>query len=159
MFKSFSVAVLTLPVLAFAQAPGFCVPSNVAHASYRPYPDVTLSDMTQRLRRDTRLISAMHSAMAIYDLPDMESVSSGQELLDRQVKFLSEVPFGYTLYFYISDPESGLKYMILQPKAIGPWILAIAGTQSALDWLVDVDLGRSQFSKLQTIVSMFTDCT
>lgn len=108
--------------------------------------------------RDAHEVAAMYAAAAIYKLGDLESFTGGDQFVQDTYGFLSAIPEGYKFYFYAAEPVSGLKYIVLQPTQGGPWILSIAGTQSALDWIVDLDLGRTQFAALSKLLGMLTTC-
>lgn len=115
----------------------------------------------QLIVQDRFQIFAQDAANAIYQLPDLESVASGAELVTRTVPFIQLLPKGYQFYSYFSEPEAGMKYMLLKPTDDDinkPYILAIAGTQSLLDWIVDVELGRAQLLKLSRLVRLFSTC-
>lgn len=122
---------------------------------------VALPSVKELITQDRIQILAQEAADAIYRLPDLESVASGAELVTRTIPFVKSLPAGYQFYSYFSEPEAGMKYMLLKPTNDDikkPYILAIAGTQSLLDWLVDVDLGRAQFLKLTRLVRLFSTC-
>lgn len=115
-----------------------------------------------RIQEDLRLQMAMKASNLIYELPDLYTSASGRELVDRLVPFLKSLPKGYDPYAYISEPESGMKYMILSPNsesvASAPWILAIAGTQSLMDVVSDLDLGWAKFQKGSRLADLLTTC-
>lgn len=134
---------------------GIC-PGNPAGSISQP--PVRGSTFESRLVRDAHEVSAMQAATAIYKLGDLESFKDGEGFVEDTYKFFAAIPKGYRFYFYVSEPVSGLKYMVLQPTGAQPWILALAGTQSALDWIMDLDLGRAQFSTLSRLLGILTTC-
>lgn len=121
--------------------------------------------MVSRLKRDNEHLQAMRAAQFVYQLTGLEytlgkGLGNGQILIDNSKKFLSGIPKGYKLYLWQSHPRTGLKFIILAPLADNPkpWILAIAGTETILDWVMDLDLGRFQLEKLAPLFDLFTTC-
>lgn len=127
--------------------------------------------LAERMKRDARHVQAMFAAAAIYDYGNYDSIfDSGVKLAEGLKSFVREFPPGYELAKirsrgeWIPNPyinaESGLKFMIMSPKAgqRGPWILAIAGTQTVADWLMDLDLGRLQLQRMALLFELFTTC-
>lgn len=125
----------------------------------------------ERMKRDQRHVQAMNAAAAIYDYGNYDSLfDSGEKLAAGLRNFVREFPAGYELAKIKSrdqivpnpyiNAESGLKFMIMSPKAghSGPWILAIAGTQTVADWLMDLDLGRLQLKRMALLFELFTTC-
>jgi hypothetical protein len=124
-------------------------------------PIVATPDVTKLIQQDQLQILAQNAADVIYSLPDLESVASGAELVTKTPQFLSSLPEGYQFYSFFSEPEAGMKYMLLKPiddDSNKPYVLSIAGTQSLLDWIADLDLGRAQLLKLNRLLKMFTTC-
>lgn len=122
-------------------------------------PDAEGSDMIGRLARDGELRQGLLAARDVYELADLEVNRTGSSFVEGLRGFFAHVPQGYELYFFFADPDAGLKYMVLQPMNEGrPWILGIAGTQTTLDWIQDLDLGRQQIERIGRIRSLFTSC-
>lgn len=137
---------------------GIC-PGNPLTTPARPPLPLGTSQPTDQIRRDRDDFAGLSAARMIYHLSDLEVNSSGKAYVENLRSFLNEIPQDYQLYFILSDANVGLKYMILRPTtALKPWILGIAGTETILDWIMDLDLGHSQFSKMQKILSLFTTC-
>lgn len=102
---------------------------------------------------------ALNAAKDVYELPDLDGKISARDFVQRLRAFVLKDRGDYQLYSYFSEPEAGLKYMLLQPKdPQKPWILAITGTQSILDWAADLSLGRAQFDRIVRIQEAFTTC-
>lgn len=121
--------------------------------------DAEGSDMIGRLARDGELRRGLLAARDVYELADLEANRTGASFVDGLRGFFGHVPDGYELYFFFADPDAGLKYMVLQPLNDGrPWILGVAGTQTTLDWIQDLDLGRKQIERIGRIRALFTTC-
>ena len=128
----------------------------------RPVPPIALgtNEASARIRRDRDDYAGLAAARMIYALSDLETNQTGDAYVTGMRGFLQGVPEDYELYFLLADGNVGLKYMILRPTSasLKPWILAIAGTQTVLDWIMDLDLGRAQFAQMQKILRIFTTC-
>jgi len=111
------------------------------------------------LQRGQRLLYAAQAAANVYSLPDLQTAKTTADMNTQMQAFAEHVPFNYSIYYVKSDVLSGLKFAIFQPEeASRPWILAIAGTQTALDWIADLDLGKKQLVHLDTLMSLFVSC-
>jgi hypothetical protein len=124
--------------------------------------DINRLSVNARIRQDLELQLAMNAANLVYNLPDLEVAETGRDLVDKVKPFLKSIPKGYEPYAYISEPEAGMKYMILSPSegapAHAPWVLSIAGTQSLLDVMTDLNLGWSQLQKISHLAGLLTSC-
>ncbi|MGZ3652474.1 MAG: lipase family protein, partial [Bdellovibrionota bacterium] len=99
------------------------------------------------LREDHFLPIAI--AKHVYTLPEYEQagVKTGRELVDRLYNAEATTPPGYRLAGGMGDLRTGFKGGIYLPEALGstdPTIIAIAGSQTLSDWLVDGGMGRMQ---------------
>ncbi len=116
-------------------------------------------------------ILALFVSRSVYHLPDLETAKNGHDFVHSLLDFVHrDIPNGYSLYYADADPVSGLKYVVLAPadradqppRASGdetPWILAIAGTQTTVDWIVDAtSYGEEQYRKLAKLAELFTTC-
>lgn len=102
---------------------------------------------------------ALSASALIYVLDDLETASSGQELLSKHAQFRSQIPAGYEFEHYMSNRSSGLKYMMLAPlDPANPWIFAFAGTQTTIDWMSDINLGSKQLARVEGMLYAFTNC-
>lgn len=114
-------------------------------------------------------LAAMNAAKTVYGMADLDrnnifserSGMNGTEMIAALRGFVTTVPAGYKIFRSYAEHEYGLKYVIFQPVAdqSAPWIFAIGGTESTYDWIVDVDLGRSQLDKMKDLVALFSDCS
>ena len=102
--------------------------------------------------------NARVAASLNYVLGDLQTSPNGKAYVEGISNFLRSFPPGYELYFAVSEPVAGLKYMILKSLDDSPWIFAIAGTAGTLDWIVDLDLGGPQLERLTTAMGMLTTC-
>jgi hypothetical protein len=164
-----AVLMLTFEAHAFQT---LCPGSTLATLPYsRPLVVTDGGTLSERIQRDNRHVQAMNAAAAIYDYGNYDSMfDNGVNLAAGLKNFVREFPAGYELAkiqsrgSQIPNPyinaESGLKFMIMAPKAggTGPWILAIAGTQTVADWLMDLDLGRLQLQRMALLFELFTTC-
>ena len=109
--------------------------------------------------RNLRHELALRASALIYKLADLDIASTGAELLTSFEEFQRQIPRGYTYDYFFMNRGSGLKYMILSPvNPTDPWIFAFAGTQTAIDWMSDVTLGRAQFAQAESLLYNFTNC-
>lgn len=124
----------------------------------RIVPRVELT-LEESIRRDLRYQKALTASAIVYDLPDFENVKTGEEFVQAFKDFNRGLPSQYKLYAYFAEPETGIKYMILEPRTGShPWILSIAGTKSFLDLVSDLDMGRNQLQKMSRLKFIFTGC-
>ncbi|MGZ3693315.1 MAG: HEAT repeat domain-containing protein [Bdellovibrionota bacterium] len=91
-------------------------------------------------------IHALAAATHVYTAPEAESAFSAQMLVDQHKTFLDTTPLGYRVDAVVTDPKSGLKAAFYIPKVDSkrPAVLALGGTQTFGDLLVDVNLGVLQ---------------
>lgn len=109
--------------------------------------------------RNSRHWLALQAAQVAYTLSDLESASDGGALLTAHEQFFSRIPPGYEALHYSSRRDSGLKYLMFKPlNPEWPWILSFTGTENMIDWLTDLDLGRSQLAQTEGLIHTFTDC-
>ncbi len=140
--------------------PGVC-PGSTRIAMPPPPRVVPRSELTveQNISRDLKYKKALKASDIVYDLPDFETVKTGQEFVAKFNAFNRSLPSQYKLYAYFAEPESGIKYMILEPRdPEQSWILSIAGTKSFLDLISDLDMGRNQLQKMSRLKFIFTSC-
>jgi hypothetical protein len=120
------------------------------------------------LNRPEDHLAALGAAKVVYGLADLDryrlfsekGAMTGAEMAEALRRFVGTVPPGYKIFRAYAEHEYGLKYVIFQPvyDQSLPWIFAIAGTQSTYDWIVDLDLGRSQLDKMKNLVELFSTC-
>lgn len=102
---------------------------------------------------------AMKASQLVYKLSDLEKAKTGEELIEMHKAFRSEALPDYEQWDYHSDRSSGLKYAIFAPlNPSDPWIFAFAGTETALDWMADLNLGRAQLEQVEDMVEHLTNC-
>jgi hypothetical protein len=94
---------------------------------------------------------ALQAATAAYSVPDLESVKSAANLQSDYETLIASAPDGYRVLFLDADLVSGLKLVMLAPSEsdASPFILAIAGTASIVDWAANINLGVAQLERLQ----------
>lgn len=104
---------------------------------------------------------ALQSSSLVYKLADLTTVKTGAELIERHHAFNALTPTHYSVANgYLASRNTGLKMVILEPKQPGwPYIMAITGTETALDWLIDLNLGRAQLEELMELQYIFTYCS
>jgi hypothetical protein len=172
MIRTFSLAAVLMLAVEAQAFQTLCPGSTLGTLPYsRPLVVTDGGTPDERIQRDNRHVQAMNAAAAIYDYGNYDSMfDSGVNLAAGLKNFVREFPPGYELAKIQSrgspipnpyiNAESGLKFMIMAPKAggTGPWILAIAGTQTVADWLMDLDLGRLQLQRMALLFELFTTC-
>jgi hypothetical protein len=113
-------------------------------------------------RDQARAKLALEAAQAPYSLPNLNSGLDRAAYKKAFRAFLAKTPAGYELWGSDADLASGLKFVIYKPKAdhpdfsIAPWVLAITGTETFIDWLSNADHARPQFLGLKKIVELFS---
>lgn len=109
--------------------------------------------------RDIRHWYALRASMDIYNLPDLENSTKGDEFISKFDAFIASPVPGYQYWDFEVNRQTGLKYAILSPKDINdPWIFVFSGTQTSMDWAADLDLGRLQVAKVEDMVNVLMDC-
>lgn len=108
---------------------------------------------------------ALKAAQAVYQVPDLETKIEASEFLAQFSKLVEVQPEGYELYHSHADPLTGMKYAIFAPLASTsvsdnkpPWVFAISGTQTTIDWAANLNLGLKQFESLSGLIQIFLDC-
>ena len=139
---------------------GLCPGRPLEAQDQPPTPRSIEDDPATKLMRGQRPLYAAQAAGNVYALPDLQTAKTAEQMIEQMRNFTAHVPANYTIYTRKSDTLSGLKFAIFKPdgESRRPWILAIAGTQTALDWIADLDLGRAQFKQLETLSALFTTC-
>lgn len=97
---------------------------------------------------------ALQAAAVAYRLPDLESLKSARQLEEDYQQLEAATPAGYFIMFVETDVESGLKLVMFAPRLenpTGPFILAVAGTHSFLDWLANINLGAAQLRNIERL--------
>lgn len=106
---------------------------------------------------------AMKASAFVYSLPDLENTQSGDEFINNFVEFVErgvaeQIP-GYHYFDSYSNRQSGLKFAIFAPDdSSAPWIFSFAGSETAIDWLADLSMGRDQIAHMETMVKKMLDC-
>jgi hypothetical protein len=103
----------------------------------------------------SRQTLALEAANAVYDLPDINMLSRRKPIEEWFTKLREHSPEGYRLVKTWNEPDSGLKLIVLRPDGGDtdprPWIVAIAGSESFIDWIGDLDYGANQVPGLEPI--------
>lgn len=147
---------LSLSISAFAEDLGLCYDSQLKQTRLQTGP---ATPPLTSIPRDVRHNLAMKASQLVYKLSDLETSKSGAELVSKFANFRSQALPDYQAWRYASDRASGLKYAVFAPNnPEDPWIFAFAGTESALDWMSDISLGRLQLRTVEDLTSYFTDC-
>ena len=104
---------------------------------------------------------ALQAASLTYKLADLTTAKDGADLVERHAVFNGSIPANYeAANTYIANRNTGVKLVVLKPKIAGwPYIMAITGTENALDWMIDLNLGRQQLENLLELHYMFTYCS
>ena len=162
----FAAVILMLVAGECAAATGLCY--SPESRSIRVAPDgpriapggLRVGPAPTSQRRNERHLLAFKASSLVYKWADLENSRTGQDFLETHAAFMSGIPPGYQYEHGMGDRRSGFKYVILSPTAPDmPWIFAIAGTESALDWAVDIaNFGRVQLHRLRSLSLVFTNC-
>ncbi len=124
-----------------------------------PQQKGTSSKALTLIPTDVRHWLAMKASQLIYKLSDLETAKTGAQLVREYTDFRTRVLNDYEHWRYFSDRETGLKFGVFAPvNPEDPWIFAFAGTQSGLDWMSDVSLGRRQLQRVEEFADYFIDC-
>ena len=98
--------------------------------------------------------AALGSASAAYRLPDLETLRAARRLEDDYHQLQAAAPAGYFPMFLETDVESGLKLVMFGPRlenAGAPFVVAIAGTVSVIDWAANLNLGVAQLRDIERL--------
>lgn len=102
---------------------------------------------------------ALSAARLVYKMADLTTSKSAVEILQKHAEFNALIPPHYQVTYKTADRTSGIKYAILEPTQRGlPYILAITGTESTIDWFIDLNLGRSQLAQLKGMQYLLGYC-
>jgi hypothetical protein len=126
-----------------------------------PAASLAPQDVENIILLDQRIQRVENVVQIGYSVPDFENVSSGAELITRSNTFVRLLPVGYRFFALFTEPEYGLKFMILKPGAAddhSPFILQVIGTQSFMPWFDALLAGHASNLANSRIVRMFTTC-
>lgn len=146
-----------LPLVASGEDRGYCYSSLQKRTIQEPagFYNPPLDSQA----RDIRHWSALRASMDIYNLPDLENSTKGDEFISKFDAFIASPVPGYQFWDFEANRQTGLKYAILSPlDPINPWIFVFSGTQTSMDWAADLDLGRRQVQKVEDMVNVLVDC-
>jgi hypothetical protein len=137
-------------------------PPPIARAAFDPSRVLVRPQSASEIRYLARAKLALAAATAPYSLPNLNSGLDRAAYKEAFRAFLAKTPAGYELWGADADLATGLKFVIYKPTAANPdfanapWVLAITGTETLLDWLSNSDLARPQFLGLRKIVELFS---
>ncbi len=146
----------------FGQDTGWCYSSLQKSTMMEPQFETPTRKLTDTSMEDRHWL-AMKASSLVYQLPDLENTQNGSEFIENFVGFVESGVAahirGYHYFDSYSNRQSGLKFAIFAPDdSSAPWIFAFAGSETAIDWLADLNMGRNQIEHIETMVKKMTDC-
>lgn len=156
------VVIIFVSSFAFGQDTGWCYSSLQKSTMTEPQFDTPARKLTDTTMEERHWLAMKASTLA-YALPDLENTKNGNEFINNFVDFVdrgvSAQIHGYHYFDSYSNRQSGLKFVILVPNdTSAPWIFSFAGSETAIDWLADLNMGRDQIEHMEAMVKKMIDC-